>query len=42
MKKKNANISGSDQNHAIAQKHFGKLELADIGNFGCRNRRNQK
>jgi len=30
MKKKNANISHSAQNHAITRKHFGKLELGDI------------
>jgi len=30
MKKKNGNISHIAQNHAITQKHFGKLELNSI------------
>jgi len=34
MKKKNANISHSAQNHAITQKHFGKLEIGEIGGEG--------
>jgi len=39
MERKNGNISLCSQNHAITQKHFGKLEIGEIASKGLENKR---